>query len=46
LEIAQSLYDTAWEIKAAALRKQKPDFSEEDIQRQVRHIFVTGYAGA
>ena len=45
LEIAQSLYDTAWQFKAAWLRTQHTDWSEADIQRVTRRIFVTGHAG-
>lgn len=46
LEIAQSMYNTAWEFKAAWLRSQHPDWSEEEVQQTTRRIFVTGYAGA
>lgn len=45
LEIAADLYRTAWEIKLAALRQQHPDWSEARIQRAVRRVFQTGYAG-
>jgi hypothetical protein len=43
--IARGLYDTAWEIKRAALRKQHPDWSEEQVLAWVRRIFTTRYAG-
>ena len=43
--IARGLYDTAWEIKRAALRKQHPDWTEEQVLARVRRIFTTGYAG-
>ena len=43
--IAQELYDTAWEIKRAALRQQHSDWSEEQVLARVRRIFTTGYAG-
>ncbi len=46
LEIAHDLYRTAWEIKAGWLRTQYPDWSEAEIQRLTRRIFLTGYAGA
>jgi len=46
LAIAQSLYETAWEIKAAGLRAQFPKAAEEHVQEAVRRIFQTGYAGA
>jgi len=43
--IARGLYDTAWEIKRAALRKQHPDWTEDQVFARVRRIFTTGYAG-
>lgn len=43
--IARGLYDTAWEIKRAALRKQHPDWTEDQVLARVRRIFTTGYAG-
>ena len=43
--IAQGLYDTAWEIKRAALRQQHPDWTEEQVLARVRRIFTTGYLG-
>ena len=43
--IARGLYDTAWEIKRAALRKQHPDWTEEQVLARVRRIFTTGYSG-
>jgi hypothetical protein len=43
--IARGLYETAWEIKRAALRQQHPDWSEDQVQVRVRRIFTTGYAG-
>jgi len=46
LEIARGLYETAWRIKEAALRQQFPDWPEEQLQARLRHIFVTGHAGA
>ncbi len=46
LEIAQSLYRTAWEFKAAWLRTQNIGASEAEIQRLTRLVFVTGHAGA
>ncbi len=46
LEIAQDLYETAWNIKKAGLRAQHPDWSQEQIAAKLRRVFVTGYAGA
>lgn len=46
LEIAQGLYETAWEIKKSGLRIQHPDWTEEEIAAKLRRIFLTGYAGA
>lgn len=46
LQIAQELYDTAWQIKEAGLRRQHPDWSDEAIRAKCRRIFLTGYAGA
>jgi hypothetical protein len=42
LAAAEELYDVARRIKAAALRAQHPDRSEEEVQRQVRDIFLHG----
>ena len=46
LQIAQELYDTAWQIKEAGLRRQYPDWSDDVICAKCRRIFLTGYAGA
>lgn len=46
LEVARELYGTAWQIKAAGLRRQHPDWSEELLLAKLRRVFVTGYAGA
>ena len=46
LEVARELYDAAWQIKAAGLRRQHPDWSEEFLLAKLRRVFVTGYAGA
>jgi hypothetical protein len=43
--IAQGLYETAWEIKRAALRQQHPEWTEVQLLARVRRIFTTGYAG-
>jgi hypothetical protein len=46
LEIAEELYTTAWQIKAAGLRREHPDWPEDKILGKLRRVFVTGYAGA
>lgn len=46
LEVARELYETAWQIKAAGLRRQHPDWSDEFLLAKLRRVFVTGYAGA
>jgi len=43
LQVALRLYYSAKELKSAALRAQHPDWSDADIQQQVREIFL--YAG-
>ena len=45
LEAAAMLYQTAWDIKCAALRYQHPAWSPAEIQAATRRIFITGYAG-
>ncbi len=40
LRAAEELYRAALEIKAAALRAHHPDWSEEEVQRKVRDIFL------
>jgi hypothetical protein len=42
LAAAERLYWSAREIKAAALRQQHPDWSEDTINRKVREIFLLG----
>jgi len=46
LEIARELYETAWQLKEAGLRRQYPDWSDAEIRAKCRRVFVTGYAGA
>jgi hypothetical protein len=46
LQIAHELYETAWQIKEAGLRRQHPDWSSEAVLAKCRRVFVTGYAGA
>ena len=40
LRAAERLYWSARQLKAAALRAQHPDWTEEDVQRAVRQIFL------
>jgi len=40
LRAAFQLYETARKVKAAGLRHLHPDWSEEEVQRQVREIFL------
>jgi hypothetical protein len=46
LQVAQELYETAWQIKVAGLRREHPEWSEQSILAKVRRVFLTGYAGA
>ncbi|MDM8549924.1 hypothetical protein QUF72_07600 [Desulfobacterales bacterium HSG2] len=40
LQAALNLYHSARNLKAAALRQQHPDWSEEKIEQKVREIFL------
>ncbi|HAO21433.1 MAG TPA: hypothetical protein DCQ37_13770 [Desulfobacteraceae bacterium] len=40
LQLLSDLYNSAQKLKAAGLRKQHPDWSEEQIQKKVREIFL------
>jgi hypothetical protein len=40
LGVALDLYHCAWDLKAAGLRAQHPDWSEKQIQDKVREIFL------
>ena len=40
LRSAFALYWSARDLKAAALRAQHPEWSEDEVQRQVREIFL------
>ena len=46
LEVARELYETAWQLKVAGLRREHPDWSDQYIFAKVRRVFLTGYAGA
>lgn len=40
LEITLRLYHSAKELKAAGLRMQNPDWSQEKIQNTLRSVFL------
>ncbi len=40
LRAAERLYYSAWQLKAAALRAEHPDWTDEAIRLAVRNIFV------
>ena len=40
LRVAQMLYYSARKLKAAGLKAQNPDWSEEKINNRVREIFL------
>jgi hypothetical protein len=40
LRAAERLYWTARSLKAAWLRHKNPDWSEDEVQRKVREIFL------
>ena len=40
LEVALSLYHSARELKAAALRARYPDLPEKEIQAKLKEIFL------
>lgn len=40
LEIAEALYRSARELKAAGLRWRHPDWTEAEVQTEVRRIFL------
>ncbi len=42
LRAMQALYDTARQLKAAGLRSQHPDWTEEQIACAVREVFLYG----
>lgn len=46
LQIARELYEGAWQLKAAGLRHEHPDWPEEQVLAKLRRVFLTGYAGA
>ena len=40
LDVAFKLYETAKTLKAAAIKEQHPDWSEEKIKKMVNEIFL------
>ena len=46
LQVAQELYETAWNLKLSGLKRQHPEWSEKEIFTKARRVFLTGYAGA
>lgn len=40
LRAAEQLYHSAWQLKAAALRAEHPDWTDEAIHLAVRMIFL------
>jgi hypothetical protein len=40
LQLAEQLYWTARKLKAVGLRMQHPDWSEEQVNEEVRRIFL------
>jgi Rv0078B-related antitoxin len=40
LRAAEQLYHSAWQLKAAALRAEHPDWTDEAIRLAVRQIFL------
>lgn len=40
LKTSQDLYETAWAIKTAWLRKQHPGWTDDQVHDAVREIFL------
>ena len=40
LNASLRLYYSAWELKAAGLRKEYPDLKEDQIQQKVKEVFL------
>lgn len=40
LAIADSLYRTAWQLKTAAIKQQHPEWTEVEVRKKVREIFL------
>lgn len=46
LDVARELYETAWQLKWAGVKRQHPEWHEQEVFAKVRRVFLTGYAGA
>lgn len=40
LELMESLYHTAYNLKTEAVSKQHPDWTNEQVQKKVRELFL------
>ena len=40
LQCAMDLYNTAWQLKLCGIRSQHPEWSEEQVKKQVWEIFL------
>ena len=40
LELASRLYDSAKELKSASIRQQHPSWTEKEVEKKVREIFL------
>jgi hypothetical protein len=40
LEVAQMLYDSARELKTAAIRARHPEWTQEEIDAKVKEVFL------
>jgi len=43
LAVADSLYRTAWSLKVARLQMLHPEWTREQIDQEVRRIFVSAH---
>jgi hypothetical protein len=46
LKVARELNETAWQFKWAGVKRQHPEWQDQEIFAKVRRVFLTGYAGA
>ena len=40
LEVAERLFFSAWELKKASVSKQHPQWTEDQINKKVRELFL------
>lgn len=40
LRLSLGLYYSAWDLKAAWLRKKHPDWNEQNVQAEVKKVFA------